>query len=189
MQIVVWSKQASELLAYGQERLLRWPLAALWAIHLGLSFGDQTPTSWREGLARGLLTGLLIAQFRLGDDLADLDHDARIHPTRVLTRSLNLRPFQTVLCTIALPIMGLLWASPNPLFKLAAYAGLIAGLMWVYGRSSAAAPGRRARNQLVLLKYPVFLLLCSPKITLGLAISALVLYVIVTAYDWRTTSP
>src|SRR5690606_27276920 len=50
------------------------------------------PVGW-ESAARIGLAWLLIATFRLRDDLADRERDAIVHGDRVLVRARSIRPF------------------------------------------------------------------------------------------------
>ena len=74
------------MIAYLAERLspaIFVPAAALIAL-VSHTAGGHAADSWLLDL---LLALLLIAQFRLWDDLADREHDRRAHPERVLVRA------------------------------------------------------------------------------------------------------
>jgi 4-hydroxybenzoate polyprenyltransferase len=102
-----------------------------------------------------LLALLLLAQFRLWDDLADRERDRPNHPERVLVCAVHVAPF--VAACVGLAILNLFLALAwNGLAGLAALALLnAAALAWYVWRPAH----RTGTSDLVLLaKYPAFVL-------------------------------
>lgn len=181
------SKPASDLIAYGAERLCRWPLAALWLLVAGAALAGAHPQDPMAAAIRTLLTALLIVQFRLWDDLADREHDRQAHPQRILVRSSHPNAFRIALLLLTLPVAALLLVLGGP-GHLLNYAGLIAAMALVYRMPWRS---RWLRNQVVLLKYPVFIGLSQMAFSRDAVLAAAVIYLAVTAYDWpiRKGSP
>jgi hypothetical protein len=108
------------------------------------------PTSWTIGICCALL---LLAQFRLWDDLADRERDRAAHPSRVLARTSRLGPFIAA-CLILGTINVLLAAWLRGTQGAAAVVALdVAAAAWYTWR-----PARRtaASDLLLLTKYPAF---------------------------------
>ena len=118
---------------------------------------------------------LLIAQFRLLDDLADLEHDRRHHPERVLCRVQTTKAFIYALVVLGLGICALLLLGANAL-KLTVYALLLISFVVLYANLRENS-NRLLRAHVVLIKYPVFLYLCMyAPVDLSWALLAAVLY-------------
>lgn len=153
------------------------PLALLvaWAASLGAAF-DGHAFALRLALAF-----MLIAQFRLWDDLADRVRDRVAHPNRVLPRTEDVRAFVAVCVAVGgMNALALgVWRGPAAVVGLGL---LIAGLgVWYrlhVGRGAVHA-------HVLLLKYPAFVwLLASPTAgpwTIGLAAAAV--YAAICAFE------
>jgi hypothetical protein len=103
-----------------------------------------------------LLALLLLAQFRLWDDLADRERDRSAHPERVLVRSARVTPFVAVCAGLAFlnVLLLLMWNGAGGAVVLLALDAAAAG--WYAWRPDH----RTATSDLVLLgKYPAFALL------------------------------
>lgn len=181
------SKPASDLIAYGAERLCRWPLAALWLLVTGAALVAAHPQDLAAAAIRILLAALLIVQFRLWDDFADREHDRQAHPQRIMVRTAHPNVFRIALLLLTLPVAALLVALGEP-GHLFGYAGLILGIALIYRMPWRS---RWLRNQLVLLKYPVFIWLSQTALSRDAALVAVLVYLAITAYDWpiRKGSP
>ena len=158
------SSSSADLRAWGRERfqLRRFgPLALVLA--LAASAGAGRPRVERLG-RDALLALLLLLQFRLWDDLADLPRDRVDHPERVLCRAATHGPFRAAMVGSAGASALLLARSsghrgPAALARLLGFAALNAGLFAWY-----AGPGRRRSGtalgaRIVILKYPAFVAL------------------------------
>ena len=161
----------SELTIYSHSRLITWRIAVLIVAIavLSLVIAKESPIStlW--------IATLLITQFRLWDDIHDIPHD-RIHaPGRVLVTSTFISSYYVVLVVIFIITVASvgIWRSTPQLER---YVFFCCAIEAVYRISNWKGQWRLIRNHLVLLKYPVFLLLCSASvdikktITLGLLI-------------------
>ena len=142
-----------ELYLYLRERLplLRFGPVALLLILLG-----GAPEL--ERLPMVGLALLLVAVFRLRDDLADRSRDAVEHPDRVLVRASRLQPF-----VIAL-YLGLLVAFVLVSFAYDARRG-VGLLALALGFELAYRLDLPGRQYWVLLKYPCFLVLLADVVT------------------------
>ncbi|WP_301102720.1 hypothetical protein [Propionivibrio sp.] len=178
------SAAVAELLAYGRERIARWRVAALVLGVAALACTAQAPRGPVDVLVRTTLAALLVATFRLWDDLADSDHDRARHPDRVLVRSARTRCFWFVLLAlagIALCAVGV-FAGPT---GLSLYAILILLLVFVY-HGPWPRPARFMRDQLVLLKYPVFIaMLTTEGFSWRSTLFGAIAYLLVSVFDWR----
>ncbi|MFL6659275.1 MAG: hypothetical protein ACJ8GW_14445 [Massilia sp.] len=145
-----------ELWAWTTTRLLLPRVGVLWLLLMGVSHHTSEAA---------LLVTLLIAQFRLWDDLADRRHDGHHHPQRVLVTSVHGGYFGMLCVAAAAPVLLLLWGAP---VEVAVYVLLCLGIASVY--SADAALPRLLRAQLVLLKYAVFAWLAGASVALGLGL-------------------
>jgi 4-hydroxybenzoate polyprenyltransferase len=173
---------ASELIAYARERLCVWRVAALWVLVTAMCYAVSPSLELCEAVVIALLAAFLIAQFRLWDDLADRTHDSSVHPERVLVNTAFPGVFQVAVAAVALPIAGLIVIGASPVIRLIAYALLCMTTVLIY-RADAS---RTWRNQLILLKYPVFVFLCVAQISFKVAVLAAAVYLTVSIYDWKT---
>lgn len=174
------SKPASDLIAYGVERLRTWPMMALWLLVSGAAVAAAHPQDLAAVIIRILLAASLIAQFRLWDDLVDRDHDRHLHPQRMMVRTSHLGTFRIAVLLLALPNIALLTALGG-VSHLAGYIGLVIATAIAYRMPWRS---RLLRNQFLLLKYPAFIGLSQTVLATNAAIAAVVVYLIVSAYDW-----
>lgn len=131
----------------------------------------------------GATLTLLLVQFRLWDDLADVPRDRVEHPERFLPRCASFAPFHAALG--AAGIAGLL--------AVGFLSGLYAALVLVALNAAAAlwyrrAPARRTGSLVVLAKYPVFSALIAPAPfdPLALGGACIAVYFAFWVYEWRT---
>ena len=143
----------TELRAYLRERL---PLTLFGPLALLLALLGGAPKLERVSMIG--LALILIAVFRLRDDLADRSRDAVEHPDRVLVRASRLEPFELAFR------LGLLAA-----FVLIALAlGLGRGaslLVLALGFELGYRLNLPYRHDWVLLKYPCFVVLLGDDVT------------------------
>lgn len=174
-----------ELLDYARTRILRGRIALLWLIVLCacLAAGPLGGAGRIVWLAAAC--ALLIAQFRLWDDLEDVAHDTAHHPERTLVRSADRDRYYALLGVSIIVLMPLLAVFAGK-FQAMAYLALIVGFGLVYRMLRALAPRRFVRSMLVLAKYPAFvLLLASDPWRLWTVAVAMTLYLLLAVYEWR----
>src|SRR5260221_7630788 len=187
---VLSSSAVAEIAAYGGERIARVHIALAVMLVAGLAFVAETPASGLEVVARMVLAVLLVAQFRLWDDLADRPYDRVHHAERVLVRHAGTdTPFLALLVALSLPIAGLLLAFDDGPWRVGAYGGLALALATIYAVTRGDG-ARAGRNRLVLLKYPAFglLPLAHPGAPRALVLAA-VAYAAASLYDRLTAEP
>ncbi|MCO5169068.1 MAG: hypothetical protein M9894_22220 [Planctomycetes bacterium] len=141
-----------EVAAWARTRLTlaAWPGAAL--VLLVAAGSREVP-----------LALLLVAAFRLLDDLLDLPHDRLAHPARALSRAPSTAPFVAALLALLAACLAL---TARPSLLAALLALLVAG---------ARLP-RAPRHLLVAAKYPALVLLlggpAAAAVVVGLAFAA-----------------
>ncbi len=132
------------------------PAAAI----IALASQAGSGVSGRAWTIASLLALLLLAQFRLWDDLADRERDRGVHPDRLLVRTTRIGPFVATCAGLAL-VNVILLAAWRGAFAAAALLILDAAALAYY----AWRPGHRTAvsDLLLLAKYPLFVvLLASP---------------------------
>jgi len=148
--------------------------------------GGHAGDSW---LVDVLLALLMIAQFRLWDDLADRDIDRHSHPERVLVRAKSTTRYVAIcLLLVEVNAVAAWWRT--------GLAGLVAFaiLHLVVGGWYVCRPGRRtiAGDLLVLSKYPAFVVVLSAEPTspsLALVLGASAVYVGACLFEiWHDSS-
>ena len=174
-----------ELLDYARTRILRGRIALLWLIVLCACLvagplGGAGRIVWLAAAC-----ALLIAQFRLWDDLEDVAHDAARHPERTLVRSADRDRYYALLgvsIIVLVPLLGVFAGK----FQATAYLALVVGFGLVYRMVRAAPPRRFVRSMLVLAKYPAFvLLLAGDPWRMWTVAVAMTLYLLLAVYEWR----
>ncbi len=131
------------------------------------------------------LAVILLLQFRLWDDLEDLEHDRRVHPARVLVRA-DPAPFRLACAMLA--------AANIALLVVAGSRGAAQGLacldlfFWLaYGPLRPRFSDRTWRFQILLLKYPVFVGLLATALgapmRMRLFAAAVAVYLCACAYE------
>jgi len=192
--------------AYLRERFhlqLFAPLAS--AIAFGASGGRL---DWDTVVADAGFALLLLAQFRLWDDLADRPRDAVDHPDRVLVRAREVTPAIAFCGALAvLNICIAVWRSGTAVAVLGGL-DLAAGAWYLsagskdpaYVRSSPADVRTTPTHVLILLaKYPAFVFIVAggriAETPLPILAGAVAVYVVVCAYEawhdpfnWRSVT-
>ena len=174
-----------ELLRYLRTRI---PVAVFFPVALFLNVAalavgrSSEPASflWSTGLAL-----LLVLQFRLWDDLVDVERDRHTHPSRLLCRAESLTGFHVLLGVFF--VLNGFWISQLggiiPLLVFWLYS-LLLGL-WYWLRPSRS-PGRDYGYHVVLTKYPLFVYLLSgnsSSANLRLLLSLLLVYFCLGVYE------
>lgn len=143
--------------AYVRERL---PLARFGPLAVAIGVLG-TPHAHAPAVRAGLAY-VMIATFRIRDDLADRERDAVAHPERVLVRARSTRPFAAAVAVgLGLAFVGLSWV--RGLDRGLALLGLAAAFELGY---RLELPGR---HRWVLLKYPIFAMLLGDSLAPTLA--------------------
>lgn len=162
---------ASDFAAWLVERVATKRIAALWALLVATAWAVSPATpAWTVAVPMALL----VVQFRLWDDLAEREHDAARHPGRVMVRTAHAACFAAVVAVLAVVVAVLLLVMRGAGSAFLTYGVLLAGAVLFY-QESAVAIRHRGRAYAVLLKYPVFVLLCAgsaaPLRTAGAAVA------------------
>jgi 4-hydroxybenzoate polyprenyltransferase len=148
--------------------------------------------SWRSLSIDSLLGFVLIALFRMWDDLADRSRDADAHPERPTVRAAMLSPFIVtcvLLAVCAFAILALRHAAPAAVVGFSALIVLTA--LWYSHRG----PRSLAGDHLLLAKYPMFVWIvtlsrgAAPSSSLCLALAAVFLAACVYETVHDRTSP
>jgi len=174
-----------ELLDYARTRILRGRIVLLWLIVLCACLaagpvGGAGRIVWLAGAC-----ALLIAQFRLWDDLEDVAHDSAHHPERTLVRSADRDRFHALLGVSIIALVPLLGVFAGK-FHAVVYLALVAGFGLLYRLVRALALRRFVRSMLVLTKYPAFvLLLAGDPWRMWTVAVAMTLYLVLAVYEWR----
>lgn len=168
---------------YALTRLVTARIAALAALLTVVSVWISTSQSPYDFGKTALLVCLLISQFRLWDDLADYDFDRLHHPDRILVTSHDTGSYWVLF--LSLSLVSAAWIGIlQPLPQLVLYVLLVAGFAVIYRRKRWDGQWRLVRTQVVLIKYPVFLYLCSNNAALGrLGIGGIALYLLLSIID------
>ena len=166
MEIVALLKSwDNDIRAYAKTRLLLPRMAALLMLVLLAAWCHSVPQSlpqtWLEaGLDTGL-AALLLAQFRIWDDLVDVPLDRRVKPNRVLCTTTFRGAFIGLVVALAAGSVALLVSLTN-LAALALLGGLtVLMICWYLIPSRSTWTG--ANYHVVLLKYPAFILLLASR--------------------------
>jgi 4-hydroxybenzoate polyprenyltransferase len=126
------------------------PVAAL--IVVAAHPSGQTIGRWVADIA---IVTLLLAQFRLWDDLADRRHDRQAHPERVLARAERLGPFVALCLALSLINLTIAWRAHSTA-ALVLLALNVTTAAWYALRSE---PRSVSGDLVVLAKYPLFVLI------------------------------
>jgi hypothetical protein len=168
--------RSGELLAYCRKRVASVGFVFLVALTAGLGFWVEPAAGATDAAIRIALITLLIAQFRLWDDLSEREGGRRRYP----------RTFLALLALLSVPVIALLFMLDNAAARIGAYGIIASVLAIVYWRRWTTS-GQLLRTQWALLKYPTFVLLpLSVPGTNEALTAAAVAYVVVSVYDWKT---
>lgn len=142
------------------------------------------PAAWTGYALDAGFALLLLAQFRVWDDLADRGRDAVAHPTRVLVRAAAVT--QVVAFCGALAVLNICLAVWHDASGIA--VGVLAALDAALGAWYLARTGRTAAGEhLLLAKYPAMIVIVAGARVFDAPIQVLsmasVLYLAVCAYE------
>jgi 4-hydroxybenzoate polyprenyltransferase len=175
------------LAAAGVIASLETPRIAAPIITVALAAGRQLPDIAVLALTTVQLFAVMLA-FRIADDLADREHDRRVHPGRI-----TLEPgvptamaFYAVLVLPSAVFLALIIPDGHRLLACEGLAGLLVGAWYLL---AGRLRERRLLNaQVVLLKYPLFVIgaagapLPLPR---GLMAAAIAAYVLLLIHEIR----
>lgn len=160
MEIAVSSKSfVDDVLAYAASRLVVGRIVLLWLAVAACALIVSREISAASAILVLWLSAILIAQFRLWDDLADRAHDAATHPQRVIVTTNHARRFSYLCGLLSLPVAATLGRGYG-IEHLAVYVGLLVFMSVLYAANGTVLPSL-LRAHLVLLKYPAFIWLCA----------------------------
>lgn len=146
-------------------------------------YASGRPLSPGQAVPDLVLSLALLLQFRIMDDLADLERDRTTHPERVLVRSLSLVPFHVMLGGSALAGAALVSARPERWRGLAFLAALDVAA-WLWYRLRPRRCSRVLGYHVVLAKYPAFVwLLGGCRGDLGLLLACCAVYLTFLIYE------
>lgn len=148
-----------ELAAYFTSRLIVGRVVFLWLALSACILALSCESSLASAVFGALLVAALIVQLRLWDDLAERDHDAVFHPHRVLVATGHVLYFARFCGLLTLPVavvLGFVFG----LVHLLVYGLLLVAISVLYAIPRTGLP-KLLRAHLVLLKYPVFIWLCT----------------------------
>lgn len=171
------------LMRYALTRLLTMRVGALLLLALLASIAASPMITPDEMAATGLLLTLLIFQFRLWDDLADLPFDRDHFPQRVLAQREQHQLFYLAVALLAAVAGGMIFVWRTGL-QFLIYLLLLTSFVFIYRRLASAKIPRIVRTHLVLLKYPAFIFIAPPagKLYLAAWVAATV-YFCLTVFD------
>jgi 4-hydroxybenzoate polyprenyltransferase len=154
------------------------PAAAFIAV-AGRGFAAFDPRQWAGATLTALL---LLAQFRLWDDLADRERDRQTKPERVLVRVSAIGPFVAVCLALALINLTLAVVSGRGSTSVVACLLLNAAAAAWY----AWRPARRtlATDLVLLVKYPWFVIVIAAGSGAQIAVAALAVYAAACAFEY-----
>jgi hypothetical protein len=144
---------------YQRSRMPAFLVGSLTLFLCTASLATEWPAAASSWLLNIVLAAFFVMQFRLWDDLSDVESDRRVFPQRVLCQAKSLVGFRIVL--------GLLFAVNVSLLAYRSERALIAFLVlnflflvwyWMRGRMRFRSVFSQT---IVLLKYPVFVYLLS----------------------------
>ncbi len=158
------------------------PLAMLLAGAAALG----SAAGWESFVAGTFIALLLLAQFRLWDDLVDVGRDRSEHPERALTRTNEHRSVVAVCVALGLANALVLYHYAGS-SALTGFVLFNAFLGFWYGLHAGRGP---CHLHAVLLKYPVFvLLLGAPAWTMTTLLGAAAIYAAVCLFDLLDGGP
>lgn len=185
------SSRVNELLLYRRERL---PTALVLTV-AALLVAAATAVSESFGAAdvvrKMAIAGLLVTQFRLWDDLNDIDHDRTNHPERVLCRLVSHSHFRIVLVILFVINSLAVSLSKSPLVATVFFVLNVVFLLWY--RVLRDSFGTFLHVHLVLIKYPVFAFLIADepasKNKITVVVTMAVVYGGACIYEFLHNSP
>jgi len=157
---VLYNSSIERLLRYRKTRI-PWGIFASLALFLCIaSATGRWPIDAAEWCLNWGMALCLVVQFRLWDDLADVESDRLIHPGRVLCQTKNHQIFW-VTFGLLLIVNGILVAAFKSYTSLGAFLALnISFVIW-YSKLRMLCSQNVVFHSIVLVRYPVFVFLLS----------------------------
>ena len=142
------------MLAYWHERL---PIRTFGPIAAAIALPSHLPAFRGAGVFAidTAIAWLLVAQFRLWDDIVDRERDRERHPHRVLTRTAHINKYMVACAVLAIINALVLRFRERPEVTLPLLASLTLALAMGYTQSVRSS----VLDLLRLAKYPIFVLL------------------------------
>lgn len=175
------------LLSYQKSRI-PWGIFASLALFLCIaSATSRWPTEVAEWCFNWILALCMVVQFRLWDDLADVENDRVHHPSRVLCQANSHQVFWGLVGTLCI-VNTVLIATFKSYTALAAFFVLnVAYVLW-YSMPRKLSSDHVVAHAMVLVKYPVFVFLLSGSpakghLSLSLCYGMLVTFLCFCAYE------
>lgn len=175
-----------DLLLRYQKTRIPWGIFASLALFLCIaSATSRWPTEVAEWCFNWILAMCMVVQFRLWDDLADVENDRVHHPSRVLCQTQSHQVFWGLVGTLCI-VNTVLIATFKSYTALAAFFVLnVACVLWY---SLPRKSDDIFVHAMVLVKYPVFVFLLSgPRgewhLSLSLCYGMLVTFLCFCAYE------
>lgn len=149
-----WWSADNGLVAYVKERF---PFRTFVPVSLFLALPALGSGASLKNAATLTLVLMMVFQFRLLDDLADLEADRTNRPERVLSRAERLRPYHVL--SGLLMVLVLVMFHGDAALTIGYLALLTISLLWYRAMRRGCSP--ILSYHVVLLKYPAFVLLAS----------------------------
>jgi hypothetical protein len=188
MEIAVSFNSSIDLLLRYQKSRIPWSIFASLALFLCIaSATSRWPTEVGKWCFHWTLALCMVVQFRLWDDLADVENDRGNHPSRVLCQTQSHQVFWGLVGTLCI-VNTVLIATFKSYIALAAFFVLnVAYVLW-YSMPRKMSSDHVVVHAMVLLKYPVFVFLLSgPRgewhLSLSLCYGMLVTFLCFCAYE------
>lgn len=188
MEIAVSFNSSIDLLLRYQKTRIPWSIFASLALFLCIaSATSRWPTEVAEWCFNWVLALCMVVQFRLWDDLADVENDRVHHPSRVLCQTQSHQVFWGLVGTLCI-VNTVLIATFKSYTALAAFFVLnVACVLW-YSMPRKMSSDHVVVHAMVLVKYPVFVFLLgdSPAkgyLSLSLCYGMLVTFLCFCAYE------
>lgn len=177
-----------DLLLRYQKTRIRWSIFASLALFLCIaSATSRWPTEVAEWCLNWTLATCMVVQFRLWDDLADVENDRVHHPSRVLCQTQSHQVFWGLVGTLCI-VNAVLIALFKSYAAVAAFFVLnVAYVLW-YSLPRKMSSDHIIVHAMVLMKYPVFVFLLSGSpakghLSLSLCYGMLVTFLCFCAYE------
>ena len=177
--------QSNRLLQYRHERLpVRLVLTVAFLLTTTAAFVSGA-INFQKLASDLMLAILLVSQFRLWDDLQDVDSDRVEHPNRVLCRQTSLRQFQLAIAILFVINSTAVFASRAFNTAIGFVATNIAFFIWYHKLRSFFRPSMN--TIFVLSKYPAFLFVLAngseSRQTLSVAVTMIIVFAAACVYE------
>lgn len=182
--MVLLNSFVTDLGQYSRNRIFTLRIGFLIALVAGVGFLAEMPSDVLNFSERFIWMSLLIMQFRLWDDLADLSYDRFHYPDRILVRTGLPDKFRRLVIALMIPLVISFWVRRGVL-EICFYGATVIWIAFVYYVPWKVFRNRFVRAQCLLLKYPLFIMLTT---TSGSSrrkiISGALLYIFLSTFEW-----